>query len=259
MHRRLRKRYLDDVDDVLFFKRYTPFFTLWWLDWVAFAPFPRVETPEGDETVPTRAYFDIVDRRAVIAGLRASPELDEDEDGAFAWYEETGEFRRGLGRIEIRKERLVLETFSRERGERGRRVIETACGTAVRYRMSEHEDLARGMAKRSRARRRAGRPEGSGPAGEEPTRGVPDLPPEVLASLKKEFMDRHYRGWVDEKIPALGNRTPRHAARLKTVRPRLVELLKEMESAEARGALEGEPPYDFGWLWTELGLQKERR
>jgi hypothetical protein len=28
--------------------------------------------------------------------------------------------------------------------------------------------------------------------------------------------------------------------------------------ANGRGALEGEPTYDFGWLWKELGLQEER-
>jgi len=71
-------------------------------------------------------------------------------------------------------------------------------------------------------------------------------------------MDRHYREWIDEKIPALGDRTPRHAAKLKTIRPRLIELLKEMESDEERGVREGEPPYDFGWLWKELGIEEER-
>ena len=52
-----------------------------------------------------------------------------------------------------------------------------------------------------------------------------------------------------------GGRTPRHATRLKTLRPRLIDLLKEMESHEARASKAESPAYDFGWMWRELGLE----
>ncbi len=255
MHRRFRRKF-PDLDDVVFFKRFAIFFNAWWLDWVAFRPLPRVVTPEGDETVPTRVYFDIVNQGAMLAGLRASPEIEVGEDGTFHWIEDTGEFRRALGILIPGKKRLVLETFSRERGVRGQQVINEACGDAVRYRLSRHEDLARAIDGRF--------DEGSLADEDIASRGRtqqegPDIPPEVMATMKKEVMDRHYSGWIDHKIPALGDRTPRHAVKLKTVRPRLVELLKEMESDEERSALDGEPPYDFGWIWKELGLEGERR
>ena len=59
-------------------------------------------------------------------------------------------------------------------------------------------------------------------------------------------------------IPALSNRTPRHAVTLKTFCPRVIDLLKEFENNEARAARQGKIPYDFGWLWKDLGLEKER-
>ena len=71
-----------------------------------------------------------------------------------------------------------------------------------------------------------------------------------------EFYEQHYRRWLDEPVPALGNRTPREAARLKTGRPKLVALLQEFENMAARQRLEGRPAYDFGWMWAELGLER---
>jgi hypothetical protein len=65
------------------------------------------------------------------------------------------------------------------------------------------------------------------------------------------------RQWLDEPVPALGDRMPRHAAKLKTVRPKLVRLLKDFESHAERQCRAGEPAYDFGWMWKELGLTRE--
>ena len=74
----------------------------------------------------------------------------------------------------------------------------------------------------------------------------------------KTFLDRHYREWLDQEIPALSNRTLRHAVTLKTFRPKVIDLLKEFENMEAHAARQGKIPYDFGWLEKELGLEKER-
>jgi len=53
------------------------------------------------------------------------------------------------------------------------------------------------------------------------------------------------------------NRTPRHAARLKTVRPKLLALLKDFESHSERQRRSGEVAYDLTWMWAELGLKRE--
>ena len=55
-------------------------------------------------------------------------------------------------------------------------------------------------------------------------------------------------------VPVLGDRTPRRAARLKTVRPRVIALLKDFENRSERLRRQGKPAYDFGWMWEELGL-----
>jgi hypothetical protein len=56
-----------------------------------------------------------------------------------------------------------------------------------------------------------------------------------------------YRVGLDTPLPALRGQTPREAAGSKAGRPRVVALLKDMESLSA---------YDFGWMWGDLGLDR---
>ena len=76
------------------------------------------------------------------------------------------------------------------------------------------------------------------------------------ARLAAEYHDQHYRIWLDTPVPMLGGRTPRRAARLKTMRPQVIALLKEFESRSERLRREGKPAYDFGWMWQALGLRR---
>ena len=53
----------------------------------------------------------------------------------------------------------------------------------------------------------------------------------------------------------LNDKTPRQAARSKAGRKKLIEVLKYMENMEHRQSrAAGQQPYDFGWLWKELGV-----
>jgi len=70
---------------------------------------------------------------------------------------------------------------------------------------------------------------------------------------------RHYEGWPDEPVPALGGKTPKAAVRTKKGRLAVIELLKDFEIHKARKAQrEGGEPFDFGFLWKRLGLENER-
>ncbi|MDR7420654.1 MAG: SEC-C metal-binding domain-containing protein [Armatimonadota bacterium] len=253
----------DDVGD--FFKRATVLFHRAWLDWTVFPPEPALVTAEGDPIVLARAVFDVRDRPALLRMLDGHPDLIDQGDGSYAWLESLpsrrmpvedpaagrprtaeadpermSEARRGLGAFVVKGERLVLETVSRERAERGRRFLEEWAGEAVRYRTTRYEDVKAAL----QASRRSRTPPRS------------DVPPDVEAEVVGEFYERHYRDWPDTPVPALGNRTPRQAARLKTVRPRLVALLKDFENRSERMRREGRPAYDFGWIWQELGLER---
>jgi hypothetical protein len=199
-------------------------------------------TAEGDELVFASAVFDVRDHEGLDRALENHPDLNRQDDGSYTWFEPGGseEFRRGLGTFVLEGGRVVLETTSKARAERGRAFLEALAGDAVRYRATGFESVEAAMARR--------------PA--EPAPEADQVPPEVEAELLGARYDKHYRAWVDTSLPALRGQTPSEAARSKAGRPRVVALLKDMESLSARERLAGRPAYDFGWMWVELGLDR---
>ncbi|MFQ5580988.1 MAG: YecA family protein [Nitrospiria bacterium] len=229
-------------NDTGFFKRFGILFNHWWLDIVAFPQMPRVYTSERDEFVLTRVIFDQKDPDRLIAAIKACNEFKAANDGKYSWYEKPPENLNFLGSLIFRKNRLIVETNSKERGEKGRLLLEKIAGNAIKYRITEYQDMKQAL--KSKPKRE--RPASS------------SLPPEVEAQAVKAFLDQHYQKWLDDKIPALSNKTPRHAVTLKTFRPKVIDVLKSMENNEAHAANHGKIPYDFSWLWKELGLEREK-
>ena len=86
------------------------------------------------------------------------------------------------------------------------------------------------------------------------------LPPEEERAILRQAMDEHYRGLLDQPIPALGNVSPRRAARSAKGREKVVAWLKTLENHSARRpAGDAIGVYDFGWMWEELGMASLRR
>jgi hypothetical protein len=224
-----------------FFKEVGMAFHHFWLETVAVREPPSLVTAEGDPLIFARAVFEVCNRPRVEAALSRHPDLDRDDDGGYTWLEDAPEFRRGLGRFVLDEERLVFETQSEKRVERGRQFLASLVGEAVQFRLVELEGPERAM-------------ERLGSSAERPAADA--VPPAIEAQVVGEYYEKHYQAWLDEPIPALGNRTPREAARLKRVRPKLVGLLQEFENMSARERLEGRPAYDFDWMWAELGLTR---
>jgi hypothetical protein len=239
LHRRFRRRI--PGDDVDFLKRFGWAFFAWWVEYVVVPPRIALRTAEGDEMVFAHAVFDVVDREALERALAGHADLDQQDDGSYAWLEPAADddFRRRLGTFVLHDDRLVLDTTSEPRVERGLAFIEVLAGDAVRYRATRLESVERSIERRPPAAREAD-----------------EVPPEVEAQVVGAYYDMHYRAWLDAPLPALGNRTPREAAASKADRPRLVALLKDMESLSARERLAGRPAYDFAWMWGELDVER---
>ena len=135
----------------------------------------------------------------------------------------------------------MFETTSRKRAEKARDELPTLLGGAVRFRAITYEDVEHALKR----------------APQHPEKKAPAIPVKEQRKVLGEFYEQHYRDWLDAPVPALGNRTPRHAARLKTVRPKLIALLKDFESRSERQRRSGQIAYDFSWMWKELGLNRE--
>jgi hypothetical protein len=76
-------------------------------------------------------------------------------------------------------------------------------------------------------------------------------PPPELQALEAELARKHWEAWLDTKIPALGNKTPRQAARSASGRERLEALLASYGQDRAgRNVLEP----DIAALKQKLGM-----
>jgi hypothetical protein len=74
-------------------------------------------------------------------------------------------------------------------------------------------------------------------------------PPPELQAIEAELARKHWDAWLDTKVPALGNRTPRQAAKTASGRERLEALLADYsQSVSARDAFEP----DIGTLKRKL-------
>jgi hypothetical protein len=230
------------LDEDRLFRHCAPLVHHLWLEEAVNPPLPSLVTAEGDPIVFGKVAFDVLDAPTARAALEGLPEFRADEDGTYAWTEDTGDgTTRSLGRITLEDEHLLLEVTSRQRAARGRQLLEAAAGDSLRHRATRYESVQMAI-ERHRSKPREEAP--------------PPVPPEVAAELIREYKERHYRTWPDEPLPGLDGRTPRQAARLKTLRPRLVDMLKDMENMEARATRPQNPAYDFGWIWKELDLER---
>lgn len=150
-----------------------------------------------------------------------------------------------LGAIELKGSALILAVTSAARALRGRTLIDGALGDLVGVPLTEIETVEQALAARS-AR---------------PRQPEPAIAPEIATPLVHGMLDRQYRSVLDERVPMLGNVTPRTAARTKAGRDRIVAWLKHLETMSGRQSDPNDPmaTYDFTWIWHELGVEALRR
>jgi hypothetical protein len=87
------------------------------------------------------------------------------------------------------------------------------------------------------------------------------ISPIIRRTIIHQSLDQHYRDILDQPAPFLGNKSPRAAVRTAKGRAKVVDWLKMIEnhSAKSAGRTDEITTDDFGWLWTELGLNNLRR
>lgn len=150
---------------------------------------------------------------------------------------------------------FVVETMSRARMERALESLKAMLAGLVTPGLTSYEDPLQGLETRRSGSRRVA-PSSSAPT---PVLDDDSIDPANAADMVQQVTDAHYRRTLDETVPMLGNRTPRECSRTKAGRKKLVSWLKYVENAELHRASRFDTePYDFGWMWRELGLDDER-
>lgn len=213
---------------------------------------PQLANTDGDDMLFTTDHFvvDPASRAEVERRLGDIKDVERPNQGdpkpRFTFLKQGNAMHHGwdntvLGSGWMTAAGLKLETNSIPRANALRLRIEKACGELVRHRAREHSDPVALMAAEQGPKKRTS---GSkAPRDSDETR-----------QLLRDFKERHYAGWLDEKLPALNGKTPREAVRAKTSRQRVHLLLKDIEDHEAR--LPESERFDCSKLRRELELPR---
>lgn len=237
---------------------------------------PALYTPEGHPVLFGRLRYAVRDEGRLMRSLLAAADFEETtapEDPAgtrqFAWLR-TGPAERhvqeeakpdhgmmvtgqrfddprrpgvtGLATFTVAGQEMTAEALSAQRLAWLKARLVELVGDAIQLRTDVVEDPWR----RLEAER------GSHP----PARSAPAVPPEVETHLLGRVLHRHFTEWLDQPVPALDGRTPRGAARDPRLRPKLIQLLREMENHQDHARREGRAWYDIGWMWEELRISR---
>lgn len=231
----------DTVDELL--KRNSDVFNFYWYDLIQNPPPLKLATTSGEPFLFSKAIFDIKNKEAVISGLKQIEGFEQDKDG-FGWFgkRDKGGSATILGNIEIKGDTLILECNSKNRLERGKKLIIKGASGSLVHKMDSFQDPMQAL------KSHEGKPE---------TKDENKIPMEIQQQIYTQFMQKHSEKWLREKIPALGGKTPLQAIKTKEGRKRVVELLKTFENSEEHNKKEGRPFYDLSWMWERLGLERE--
>ncbi len=238
---------------------------------------PEVYTAEGHPLMMGTACYDVCDAGRLLAALSAAPDHVEesppgDPAGArlFTWLR-VGPAERwvqmatppqhglvissqriedpaqaglpSLATLRLTGDRMTIEATSAQRLAWAKGRLAELAGDAVRLRSDVVEEVRR---------------QGRGAAEPRtPDRRPPAVPPQVETQIVGQVFHRHFTAWLDEKIPALGGLTPRAAARDPQQRPKVIQLLREMENHQDHFRQQGKAWYDVGWIWEELGISRQ--
>ncbi|OYZ37779.1 MAG: hypothetical protein B7Y25_03200 [Alphaproteobacteria bacterium 16-39-46] len=155
---------------------------------------------------------------------------------------EQGETCRFFAELKIQKKKLMIDVNSEERANFMENFVQNHLASFVEKPIRLKHDLKI-------------RQEGT-----TPTKKVSSgLSREQEGTLKQKFYDQHYKGWIDSSLPILKGKTPRQAVKIKTERQKVIDLLKDLINNELHNAKkEGRTtPYNFDWLFAELGIEKD--
>jgi hypothetical protein len=217
---------------------------------------PTIRNTDGDPLELTSLTYELgvrpaeaVERLKPLATLRDQVHIaDEVYDDAGALVSATVTWIKAgnrqhedwdnttLGTLRVDGTRLQVEINSARRRERIEKAIAKHLGQAATLVDTQITDLAKALAER--------RASGSSPA------DPPDVRTPELEALEAEMARRHWNAWIDTKIPALGNKTPRQAATTPLGRERLEALLVDYGQ---KGGRHGFAP-DLVALRRKLGL-----
>lgn len=230
---------------------------------------PRLHNTDGELFVLMKLYYDLrctpleaFNKLKKLSLFRNEEELLADADytkeGALKrvtidWMKKGNKINKAwdntiLGNITIDGNCMTIEVNSENRAQKIRQQIETLLKEKAVYKTSVLQSVEQAA---EEIEERKDTPEALFKRQEQEK--FSQLP-EVQAALRNT-MEKHWESWFDQKIPALGNKTPRQAAKTELGREQLEALFLLYESYAGRESDALQP--DIQRLRATLGLAKK--
>ena len=260
------------VSLAIILKMSAPLFSEAWLAGTALDPddmeIPTLMNSDGDEIEFIELHCSFAKgttRKQLGDLLNAAPDMEAASSGIWNWVSLAGEEAKPrakrsdgflykahlengaltLGMIELKGQKLQANVNSAERAKKLQSRLKDILGQRVSDPVMAYQTVEQAMATHR-------------------DRPAPNaqvvLPPEVENQIVKEFYDRHYCETLDQPVPMLDDTSPRIAAKTPEGKEKVAAWLKVLETGEARmrrsKAIE---PYDFIWMWQELGVLHLRK
>jgi len=203
---------------------------------------PEMQNTDGDPMRFHTLYYDVESPEVAFQALRSLSAIETEEslrsrsqatltdDGGIEKIEIPWA-RKGfksnpalestvLGRIEIDSRKMKVEVNSAKRAETIKNEIEKRLGPRVKYKTTEIRSLESMIEE--------GQQEGLPDTGTQPNQDDLMQLPEVQEQMRR-VLQGHWQNWIDERIPALGGKTPRQAVKTPDGKESVEALLLDAE------------------------------
>jgi hypothetical protein len=158
-----------------------------------------------------------------------------------------------IGRLRLFTDTVEVIAFGSQKFRFARKMIEKYLGACITFREETENDLKKELRRRLNDKKEQ-RIESDMDEGMEREN---EIPPEVRAEVLSRFHEQHYRKFIDSPVPMLENNTPRQAAKNKSLRPKLIDLMKlHIQGIEKRNHEDPCLSLDIDWVLDELGLEE---
>jgi hypothetical protein len=205
-------------------------------------PMPTLTNTDGDLFVPHKVIFEIDSPEEAFEALKDLNIEDDREtllrDAEFdsenklikieiAWLKKGNKQNKSwentvLGHLKIDTTSLTAEVNSEKRAKKIQKLVKERMGDGAHYKTTVVESVESSLNKRTTVRQA-----GIASIQEEEARLFAEHP-EIQAKIA-EMNAAHWNGWIHEKVPALGNKTPVQAAKTENGKEMLNALLTQFE------------------------------
>jgi hypothetical protein len=218
-------------------------FNFYWYDLIQNPTPIKLHTTSGEPMLISKTFFEIKDKETVMNGLPKIKGFEQGKD-SYTWYDKRDQEGSAtiLGRAEIKDNKLILESNSKKRLEKGKQLILEALSDAIVHKVDTFQDPMEAMKSYKES------------STDEP---VNELPMDIQQQIYTKFMQGLYEKWLQEKIPALDGRNPMQAVKTEEGKRKVIELLKSIENSEEHNKKKGRPFYDILWIWERLKIERE--